>query len=83
MTLKKYKAKNGLDFLVPGVGQSVNGILETDVDLSEAPSLELVTDTPGVQAETPVAAPGAVIGTAPQATTPSAPAEETKTEAKG
>lgn len=71
----KYKAKNGQDFLVPGVGQSVNGILETEIDLSEAPSLELVTDVPSapVEATAPVAAEGAVLGVAPQATAPQAP----------
>lgn len=63
----KYKAKNGLDFFVPGVGHSTDGILETDTELNEAPSLELVQDSQPVQAAQ-VAAPNAVIGVAPQAT---------------
>lgn len=64
----KYKAKNGLDFIVPGVGQSKDGILETDVDLSEAPALELVSDQAQPVQAVQTAAPNAVIGVAPQAT---------------
>jgi hypothetical protein len=72
----KYKMKNGLDFTVAGVGRSVNGVLETDRDLSEAPALELITEAqtqPVQSAQTAQA--GAVIGVAPQATVP-APAPE-------
>ena len=71
MTIYKYKAKSGMDFIVPGIGASVDGILEVDYEI-EAPSLELVDQVTPLVA-TPIeaaqiAAPGAVLGVAPQAT---------------
>jgi hypothetical protein len=62
----KYKAKNGQDFFIPGVGQSKDGIIETEETL-ESPALESITDSQPVEAQQ-VAAQGAVIGVAPQAT---------------
>lgn len=70
----KYKSKSGVkDFVVPGVGQAINGILESN-EVLESPALVEVTEEatsfPHTEAATPVAQPGAVIGVAPQATQP-------------
>jgi hypothetical protein len=66
MTTYKYKAKNGQDFILPGIGASKNGVIEVTRPL-EAPSLELIVETEPVEASQ-IAQPGAVIGVAPQAT---------------
>ena len=70
----KYKAKNGQkDFFISGVGASnADGILESEEAL-ESPALVEVTEAE-TGARTPVAAPNAVIGVAPQATASSEPA---------
>ncbi|MBS4040415.1 MAG: hypothetical protein KGZ81_07430 [Flavobacteriales bacterium] len=72
----KYKTKNGKELVIPGVGKTVNGEITSSVKLN-SPSLQLIESAqPEPQAQpapTPVAADGAVIGVAPQATVAAAP----------
>jgi hypothetical protein len=70
----KYKAKNGLDFFVPGVGRSTNGILESAQEIIDCPAIEQVQDGQAPVEAAQVAQPGAVIGVAPQATVTPQPA---------
>lgn len=64
----KYKSKDGNDFFIPGVGHSVNGIIESQQKL-EAPSLELVSEPTKEAPVSPVVPP---VATAPPVPTPAA-----------
>lgn len=56
----KYKTKDGSDRVFIGIGETVNGVIESETAI-ESPNLELVEE-----ATTPAAQPqGGVIGVAP------------------
>lgn len=57
----KYKTKDGSDRVFPGIGQTVNGVIETEYAL-ESPNLELVEHT--TEKPQPAKSQG-VVGTAP------------------
>lgn len=54
-----YKTKDGLDYLVPGIGHTVNGQITTD-QIIENPRFEEVQEAQPAQAAAPAPVPGQV-----------------------
>lgn len=80
----KYKTTDGSERVVPGIGQTVNGVIETN-QVIESPIFKLVEDEPKTP-EAPAQPQNGVVGTAPNQSanavsqaTPAAPAAPSKT----
>ena len=67
----QYKTKDGQDYVLPGIGATTGGIIETD-QVIENSNFELVNSTENQQAQAPVAQPA--VQPAPQAQVAQAPA---------